>query len=240
MEFKTIKVAQREDGIGIITLNRPKKRNALSIQMRQEISSCLNRWLSDDKVGAVVITGAGEAFCSGFDLDELRQQELFYQILESSSRYHHDLWSFPKPVIAAVNGPATGGGFDLATLCDIRICSEDAFFGHPEVKFGAPPLFTPLRWIIGDGPARDLCLTGRRIDAREAYRIGLVSSVEGKDILPKRALQLAATILEAPRDTLRYLKHSFMEDSGKGFDESFRMEHDRAFRKVLYKQLTKL
>ncbi|HEY6874124.1 MAG TPA: enoyl-CoA hydratase/isomerase family protein [Geobacteraceae bacterium] len=238
MDFLTIHAAVRDDYIGVITLNRPEKRNALSIKMRQEISACLHRWLSDDRVGLVVITGAGQAFCAGFDLEEFRQQELFYQILESSTRYHLDLWGFPKPTIAAVNGPAVGGGLDLAALCDIRICADTAFFGHPEVKFGAPPLFTPLRWIIGDGLARDLCLTGRRIDAREAHRIGLVSAVEEQGLLAERALQLGATILEAPGDTLHFAKRFFTDNAGKGFEESFRREHDRAFREVLFKKMT--
>ena len=193
--------------------------------------------MSDDKVGVAIITGEGQAFCAGFDIEEFRKPELFHQILESSTQYHKNLWNFPKPIIAAVNGAAAGGGFDLTTLCDIRICADTAFFSHPEVKFGAPPLFTPLRWIIGDGLARDLCLTGRRIDAREAHRIGLVSSVEEYGLLPERALQLAECILEAPRDTLRFIKGVFRENWGKGFEESFRREHDRAFREVLFKKM---
>jgi len=95
-----------------------------------------------------------------------------------------------------------GGGFDLATLCDVRICSESAAFGHPEIKFGTPPLFTPLRWIVGDGLARDLCLTGRKIDAREAHRIGLASEIVEADALLQRALQIAAGIMEAPLKAL--------------------------------------
>jgi enoyl-CoA hydratase/carnithine racemase len=237
LDFQTIQTTVQENGTGLITLNRPEKRNALSILMRQELSLCLHRWQSDDKIGVVIITGEGQAFCAGFDLEEFRQQELFYQILESSRHYHHDLWSFPKPIIAAVNGPAAGGGFDLATLCDIRICTDSAFFSHPEIKFGAPPLFTPLRWIVGAGLARDLCLTGRRIDAREAHRIGLVSSVEEGGLLLERAIQLAECILEAPRDTLRFVKGVFRENEGKGFEESFRREHDRAFREILFRKM---
>jgi enoyl-CoA hydratase len=237
VDVKTVRTTVREDGIGVIILNRPEKRNALSIRMRQEISACLHRWQSDDGVGAVIITGEGQAFCAGFDLEEFREPDLFYPILESSHTYHRTLWNFPKPVIAAVNGAAAGGGFDLATLCDIRMCADTAFFSHPEVKFGAPPLFTPLRWIIGDGLARDLCLTGRRIDAQEAHRIGLVSSVNEVSLLRERAIQLAECILEAPPDTLRFVKGVFKESSGKGFEESFLHEHDRAFREILFRKM---
>lgn len=226
---------KRPDGIGIITLNRPEKRNAISIRMRQEISACLTDWRDDVGIDVVIVTGAGKAFSAGFDLDEFKQQERFDELFESSSRYHRDLWHFPKPIIAAVNGPAMGGGFDLATLCDIRLCSESASFGHPEVKFGAPPLFTPLRWIVGDGLARDLCLTGRRIDAQEAYRIGLVSAVEKEELLSERAIQLAQTVMEAPAATLQFVKGFFSGNVGKGFEESFQVEHDQAFREIILK-----
>lgn len=235
MEFQTIQLQERPDGIGIITLNRPEKRNAISIQMRQEISACLAVWRDDGGIRVVIITGAGKAFSAGFDLDEFKQPERFDELLESSSRYHRDLWHFPKPVIAAVNGAAMGGGFDLAALCDIRLCSETASFGHPEVKFGAPPLYTPLRWIIGDGLARDLCLTGRRVDAREAHRIGLVSAMEKDELLPERAIQLAQTVMEAPAATLQFVKGVFTGNAGKGFEESFQVEHDQAFREIILK-----
>lgn len=236
MKFRTIRILKRPDGIGLITLNRPEKRNAISILMRQEISACLADWRNDDGIDVLVITSAGKAFSAGFDLDEFKQQERFDELFESSSRYHRDLWYFPKPIIAAVNGPAMGGGFDLATLCDIRLCSESASFGHPEVKFGAPPLFTPLRWIVGDGLARDLCLTGRRIDAQEAYRIGLVSAVVREEgLLTERAIQLAQAVMEAPVATLQFTKGFFINNAGKGFEESFQIEHDQAFREIILK-----
>jgi enoyl-CoA hydratase/carnithine racemase len=236
MEFQKIHAAERPGGIRVITLNRPEKRNAISIRMRREISVCLDHWRDNAEIGAVIFIGAGMTFSAGFDLDEFRQPACFADLLESSSHYHFDIWRFPKPTIAAVNGPAMGGGFDLATLCDVRLCAESALFGHPEVKFGAPPLFTPLRWIVGDGLARDLCLTGRRIDAREAHRIGLVSEVVRDDVLWERALELAGTLLDAPPDTLAFLKGCFTEHGGKGFEESFAIEHDRAFREVLLKK----
>ena len=236
MEFQTIVARVLASGTGIITLNRPQKRNAISIRMRQEVSVCLAAWRDASEVGAVVISGAGSVFSAGFDLDEFKEPARFPELLESSSRYHRDLWNFPKPTIAAVNGPAMGGGLDLATLCDMRICAASAVFGHPEVKFGAPPLITPLRWIVGEGNARDLCLTGRRIAAEEAYRIGLVSGVEEPVVLLDHALKLATVIQEAPADTLRFAKEAFIGTAGTSFDEAFAVEHDRAFREVLLKR----
>lgn len=236
MDFQTIVPQVRPDGIGVLTLNRPEKRNAISIRMRREISSCLDRWKESPAVGAVILAGQGDAFSAGFDLAEFRRPEEFENLLESSSRYHRDVWNFPKPTIAAIHGVALGGGFDLATLCDIRICSETVLFAHPEIKFGAPPLFTPLRWIVGDGLARDLCLTGRRIVASEAYRLGLVSEVVEKERLMERACEIGATILAAPADTLAFTKAYLAGNAGRGFEESFRVEHDEAFRKILRKR----
>lgn len=232
MEFQDIKVEVKA-GIGIISLNRPERRNAITIKMRREISLCLTEWENSPEVGVVVITGSDKAFSAGFELSDFNQPELFAELLDSSSRYHRDVWSFAKPIIGAINGAAMGGGFDLATLCDIRICSETANFGHPEIKFGGPPIITPLRWIIGEGLARDLCLTGRRINAAEAHRIGLVSEVVPAEHLLERAIQIGQTILEAPLDTILFTKQYFVANSGKSFEEAFYIEHDQAFQKVL-------
>jgi enoyl-CoA hydratase len=236
MEFQTIQVEERAGGIGIVILSRPEKRNALSIQMRREISTCLSNWKNSPLVGVAVFTGAGPAFSAGFDLDEFGRPELFDELLDSSSRYHRDVWYFPKPTIAAVNGPAMAGGFDLATICDIRICSESAVFGHPEIKFGISPLFTPLRWIVGDGLARDLCLSGRKIDAKEAHCIGLVSEIVAGDGLLERALQIAAGIMEAPLKALQFTKGYLVGNAGRGFEESFYVEHDKAIQEFLLKR----
>lgn len=233
MEYQEISVEEREDGIGFITLNRPQKRNAINIRMRREISACLHKWQQTSYIGAVIFTGAESAFSAGFDLTEFNNPEIFTELLQSSSEYHQNVWNFPKPTIAAVNGPAMGGGFDLVTLCDMRICSESAVFGHPEIKFGAPPMFTPLRWIIGDGLARDLCLTGRRINAYEAYRIGLVSEVVEDSKLREKSRQIGKTVIEAPWDTVQFTKAFFIGNSDKGFEDCFRVEHDKAFREIL-------
>jgi len=230
--FETITNEILPSGVALLTLNRPEKRNALSILMRREISSCLSAWKEDPGVGAVVVGGVGPVFCAGFDLDEFREPSLFPQILESSSRYHRDVWYFPKPVIAAVNGAALGGGFDLATLCDIRLCDPTACFGHPEVKSGAPPFWTPLRWIIGDGRARELCLTGRRMPAAEALQAGLVNEVVVPGGVVSRAVRVAEGILDAPQETVLAAKAFFLKGREE-FERAFTVEHDEAFREVL-------
>jgi len=222
-----------EDGIGVLTLSRPDKRNALTIRMRSEIGQTLASWGEDPAVRVVVLTGAGPAFCAGFDLAEFGQPELSRQIRHNSSAYHRAVWSFPKPLVVAVNGTAYGGGFDLAVLGDMRIAATEARFAHPEIKFGGPPLFTPLRWIVGDGVARDLCLTGRPIDAAEAQRIGLVSRVVEQAGLLDDALGVARQIAEAPQRTLEITKRYLSGNQGLGFEESFRVEHDDVFDQVL-------
>ena len=166
-----------DDGVATLTLSRPERRNALSIKLRNEITEQLDGWATDPAVRAVVLTGEGSTFCAGFDLDEFAQADLAPSIKDSSHRYHLAVWQFPKPLVAAVNGHAVAGGMDLCVLCDFRIASATALFGHPEIKFGAPPLFTPLQWIVGVGVARELCLTGRRFDAEDALRIGLVNTI---------------------------------------------------------------
>jgi enoyl-CoA hydratase len=221
------------DGVGVVTLDRPDRRNALSLALRDELVALLESWHDDASVRVVAITGAPPAFCAGFDLDEFQQADLARQIRHSSARYHRVLWNFPKPTIAAVNGVALGGGFDLAVLCDMRIASAEASFGHPEIKFGAPPLFTPLRWIVGDGRARDLCLTGRRIDAPEAERIGLVSRVVAPDELRGEVLAVAAQVAEAPQVALETTKRYMTGNAGFGFEDSFRIEHDDVFDRLL-------
>jgi len=236
MDLKTIQTVEIAGGVGILTLNRPDRRNAISIEMRLEILECMRKWKESQTVGVMIITGSGDAFSAGFDLTEFNHPERFSDIFETSSRYHRELWNFPKPTIAAVNGPALAGGFDLAKLCDIRICSSQAVFGHPEIKFGIPPLVTPLRWIIGEGLARHLCLTGRRVEAVEACRIGLVSEVVDGEKLLERAVKIATEIMETPMEALRLTKQLMIDCSGRGFEESFCQEHDRVFQEFLLKK----
>lgn len=225
--------ANVEDGIGVLILDRPGKRNALSIALRTDLMDTLASWREDASVRAVVLTGEGAAFSAGFDLAEFGQPELARAIRHNSTAYHRAVWHFPKPIVAAVNGPAMGGGFDLALLCDLRIASREATFGHPEIKFGAPPLFTPLRWLVGDGIARDLCLTGRPVDAEEALRIGLVSRVVAADALRDEALTVARRIAEAPQRALEITKRYMTGNGGFGFEDSFRVEHDDVFDELL-------
>jgi enoyl-CoA hydratase len=159
------------DGVVVVTLNRPEKRNALSIALRDDLSDTFDTLAVDEAVKTVVVTGAGDVFCAGFDLREFEQPELTDQLWASSDRFHGTVLRFPLPLIAAVNGPALAGGFDLAVMCDIRVAADTARFSHPEITFG-DVVYGPLHDLVGGAVARELCFTGRVVDATEAKALG--------------------------------------------------------------------
>jgi enoyl-CoA hydratase/carnithine racemase len=192
-----------DDGVVLLTLNRPDRKNALSIALRDEMSDELDRIAPDDDVRAVVITGAGDTFSSGFDLGELGSDDpaVRDRLWPSSDRFHHTVLRFPLPTIAAVNGRALAGGFDLAVLCDLRIAAASASFAHPERAFG-DVVYAPLHDLVGGAAARDLCFTGRAVDAHEAFRLGLVTRVVPDGELRASATAMALEVARAPREVL--------------------------------------
>src|SRR5690242_5395356 len=162
------------EGVATVTLDRADKKNALSVELRDRISDALDVLASDEAVKVVVLTGEGNVFSAGFDLQEfergMEDAEFGTQLWASSDRYHRAVFEFPLPIVAAVNGPAIAGGFDLAVMCDIRIAADTATFSHPEVTFG-DVVYSPLHDLVGGSVARDLCFTGRKIDATEALAL---------------------------------------------------------------------
>lgn len=203
-----------EHGVAVITLNRPEKKNALSIAMRDEITAWLRQLAGDQGVKAVIVTGRGGCFSAGFDLTEFAVTEPAHQqrLWESSDQFHHVIHRFPLPVIAAVDGIAYGGGFDMAVLCDLRIATTLARFAHPESRLG-PVVYGPLHDLAGGAIARDLVLTGRAVDASEALRLHLVTEITEPSDLQARAFALAHEITQAPRDVLIHHKKKFIARS---------------------------
>jgi len=207
------------EGVATIILNRPEKRNALSIAVRDAVSDALDRLAADEGCKVVVVTGAGEVFSAGFDLREFEQPELADELWASSDRFHRTWLEFPLPTVAAVNGPALAGGFDLAVMCDVRVASDSARFSHPELAFG-DVVYGPLHDLVGGSVARDLCLTGRVLDAAEARTLGFVSAVVPGDELLAQAGQAAAAIARAPRDVLLRTKAKFVRRAGVVSDKT--------------------
>ncbi len=193
--------APGDDGVATMTLERADKKNALSIALRDEMSDALDTLGADDAVRALVITGAGDVFSAGFDLREFAQPELGDRLWASSDRWHHTILQFPVPTVAAVNGGAYGGGFDLAVMCTLRVVAETATFAHPEHAF-SQVVYGPLHDLVGGAHARDLALTGRRIDAAEALRLGIANRVVPRADVVTVAHEVAASIAEAPREIL--------------------------------------
>lgn len=209
-------VSEPVDGVATLTLNRPDKKNALSIAVRDEFSDALEALAATDAVKVVVVTGAGDTFSAGFDLrefDRLDDEPFAKTLWASSDRWHRACLEFPLPLLAAVNGPALAGGLDLAVMCDLRVAADTARFAHPEISFG-DVVYGPLHDIVGGAVARDLCFTGRAVDASEALRLHLVSAVVPAADLAAEAGRFAAQIARAPRDVLLRTKAKAARRSG--------------------------
>lgn len=226
MAYQTLIFAQERELV-LLTLNRPEKLNALTHEMMDELRAALDEIETSD-ARAVIVTGAGKAFCAGMDLAALRQmrreppesEALSGQKLESEpdaeavagskriADFFRCIHAFSKPLIAAVNGHAVAGGCGIATLADITLASPEAKFGYTEVRVGFMPAFVAAFLIrqIGEKRARDLLLTGRLISADEAWRIGLVNEVVPGGKLLDHAREIAAQLTALSPVSLRYTK----------------------------------
>ena len=198
-----LRVEEREPGIVLVTLDRPDKRNALTFEMFDALGDLARTLGQDDEVRVVVLTGAGQAFCAGFDLSlgdvlpTLGPLGMLHQ-QERAARALIELRNLRVPVIAAVNGAAAGGGMSLALVCDIRLAAPTARFNAAFIRIGLSAGDLGASWALTRliGPARtaELCYTGRFVDAAEAARIGLVNSVSEPDALLDDALAMARAI----------------------------------------------
>lgn len=192
---------ERRGRIALITINRPDKLNALNIKTREEMASALDELRNDQEIRVVVITGAGEkSFVAGADINEFAGRTAVEQraVMKAKSIFTA-AEDFPKPLIAMINGFCLGGGCELALSCDIRIASEKARFGQPEINLGIIPGgggTQRLTRLIGEGKAMQMILTGEIIDAQEALRLGLVNEVHPAAELEAKTMELAGKIAE--------------------------------------------
>ncbi len=223
---------ERQDGKAIITINRPAKRNALNKAAYLEIKQVLEELNSDSSVRAIIFTGAGDvAFCAGGDIAE----EALLEKIDAYKWFQlgHEIYSLieksPKPVIAAINGYCLGGGFELILACDLRICTASAKMGTPEPKLGVTCGFggnIRLPRLIGKGKAKEILMTGKMIDAEEAYRIGLVNEIAPDGRLMEVVDSMCAELLNKSAIVLDLIKRSV--DNGLEIDFNSAIQLDCA------------
>lgn len=201
-DVKTVSISE---GVAVVTLNRPQVMNALNIQLREEIIELARAMDADPDVAVVIFTGAGDkAFCAGADLKERGQrstEEMYRERRFFRNRWVNVIAGMAKPTIAAINGYCLGGGLEVALQCDLRIASDNAKFGLPEVTLGFLPgggATQRLPRAIGLQKAREMILTGKHIDAAEAECIGIVARVVSRTELMPAAMALAQSIAKNP------------------------------------------
>lgn len=228
-------VYEKRDRIGFVTLNRPEALNALDDELNEELWEIWAGFAADDSADVAVLTGAGKAFCSGADLKTFIPKWEHANMLDARknaakgigggiTRGQHRI---AKPIIAAVNGYAIGGGFELALACDIRIASEKAKFGVFEVRQGlhqGDGGIVRLVAVAGAGVALDLTLTGREVSAEEAHRLGLVSQVVPHEELMPAAERWARMILSNGPQAIRSAKETILDVIGRPLDDALRLE----------------
>lgn len=219
---------EKKGKIAIIKFTRPEKKNALSEAMRSEIIDALNTLKEEKRIKAVIFYGGEEFFSAGFDRDEVQaivQGKGDYQhFIDSNHLFHQTIFEFPKLLIAAVNGYALAGAFDLAVICHLRVASKGSLFGHPEIKFGACPLFFPYMTLVGRGKALELTLnTGTRetfLTAEEAHRLNIINRLVEKGEVLNEAINLAKQISQSPEYVVKQLLqvNNIFFDQVKTFD----------------------
>lgn len=212
MPWETLLLDKPDDGIAIITLNRPRRANAMSQHMLRELVDLCIEIERDDAIRAVIVTGAGGAFTSGFDLKDQAEAmptgvRDWVPLLEADFNGIMSFWNLSKPTIAAVNGPALAGGFELMLGCDLAIAVEDAVFGEPELKFGAGIVSMLLPWFVSPKIAKGVIFTGDDgITARQALEWGLLNKVVSAEALMQEAMKLAGKLAQMEPMVIRRTK----------------------------------
>ena len=216
--YETIRI-ERDGQVAHLQLNRPERINALGKAMLLEINAALDALEGDAEVRAIVLSGAGRGFSSGFDLKEqmARRPEgaaAWREILELDFSTTMRFWDSPRPTIAAIHGPCMAGAFEMALACDLSICSRDAVFGEPELKFGAGIVTMLLPWVVGPKAAKDMLLTGEdAMGAERALQLGIVSRVvePGEHLSAALALARRMAVIDPDlvRDTKKALNRTY-------------------------------
>jgi len=230
VDFKNL-LFRQEGNIGILSFNRPKALNALDTSVLQELDQAINEIEKNDDIYVLIITGEGKAFVAGADISEMKDKtaeegRIFGDL---GSRVFRKIELMEKPVIAAVNGFALGGGCELAMSCDIRIAGEKAKFGQPEVSLGITPGFAGtqrLPRLVGTAKAKELIFTGNMIKAVEAEKIGLVNNVVPQEELMDEALKMAKKIASNGQIAVKYSKAAINRGISCDIDTANEIEKD--------------
>jgi len=230
--LENIKVDMK-DNIALVVMNRPKAMNALNNKTLQELNQIIECVKHDKRIGGVVITGEGKAFVAGADISQMKdyKAEEGRDYAEMAQDVFNSIEALGKPVIAAVNGYALGGGCELAMSCDIRIASDKAIFGQPEVNLGVIPCFggtQRLSRLVGTGVAKELIFTGRMVKATEAKSIGLVNQVVDLETLINASIEMMQVILEKAPMAVKYSKIAINEGYDLTLRKALELEKDLA------------
>jgi len=210
MQYENIKLA-KDGWLGTLTLNRPGKMNALSKELQLEMQHALDDLEADESIRAVIVNGEGKAFSAGFDISGSASGKKFtVPEWRANTKRENDtwfrIWNSRLPFVAAVHGYCLGGACELSMVCDVTIAAEDAQFGEPEIQFQSAPPFPIMPWVLGMKKTKELLLTGDRIDAREAERIGLVNRVVPQDQLMSSAREFARKLSMIPPPAMHITK----------------------------------
>ena len=233
--FETL-IYEKEDALALVTLNRPRVLNAFNIQMRDDLFEVLSAIRDDDEVRVALVKGSGEkAFCAGADLSEFLTAPS--PVAARQIRFNRDVWglllSIPQPLIAVLHGYVLGSGIEMALCCDLRIASDDAQFGLPEVELGIIPAAGGTQTLpraVGRASALEILLTGRRIDAMEALQRKLVNRVVPADRLMETARRMAEKIAAYDPDIIKRIKKAIVRGMDLPLAQAFDLERILASR----------
>ena len=228
MPYKSL-IYDKKEHVVRLTFNRPRAGNIINLELANELVDACRAINQDDEVRAVILTGTGEAFCTGLDLAELRTAN---KDANSATLSASAIAGVNCPIIAAINGDALGAGLEMALSCDIRVCSDNARLGFPETSYGLIPGgggTQRLPRIVGKGKATEMILTAEPVDAAEAHRIGLVSKVVTKEKLHKEAEEIAKKLVARAPIAVRYAKEAVNKGMDMTLAQGLRLEADLSF-----------
>lgn len=226
MEFENVIVA-KDAAIGVITLNRPQALNALSYGLVKDLSLAMQELDHDPEVRVIIVTGGDKVFAAGADIKEMAERGPFDERIQERLAYRDKINKISKPVIAAVNGFALGGGCEMAMSCDIIVASESARFGQPEVNLGIIPGSggtQRLTHVLGKHRAMELILTGDMLNASEAERLGLVNRVVPQELCLEEAKNIARKIAVKPQLAIKAAKEAVLKSANSPLDEGLEFE----------------